>query len=97
MRKYRNTFHRPVEGLEPGDEGELDLAPQAEHDYVARGFLEILPAEYEVVGPKEVFGNKPGAKFSMSLTAGQEFLLTEAGHIERVEIKPARKSRSDKE
>ena len=96
MNRYRNTFHRPVEGLEPGAEGELELTPQEETDYVARGFLEILPAEYEVVGPRAVFGHKPGAKFSMSLTAGQEFLLTQPGHIERVEIKPARKPLADK-
>ena len=98
MKRYRNIFHRPVEGLEPGAEGELELSQQAERDYVERGFLEILPSEYEVVGPRVVFGNKPGDKFSMSLTAGQEFLLTQAGHIERVEIKPksARKSRADK-
>ena len=97
MRRYRNTFHRPVEGLEPGEEGKLDLSQQAEHDYVARGFLEILPAEYEVVGPKAVFGHKPSAKFSMSLTCGQEFLLTQAGHIERVEVKPRPRKAADKE
>lgn len=97
MRRYRNISQRSVEDIEPGEEGELELSPEQEADYVRQERLEIIPSEYEVIGPRNVFGNKPGAKFSMSLTAGQEFDLIQAGHIERVAVKPARKAKADKE
>lgn len=39
---------------------------------------------YEVVGPHEVFGHKPGAKFTAAIPAEQESFLIEVGHIKRL-------------
>lgn len=97
MRRYRNISERSVEDIEPGEEGELELTAEQESDYVRQGRLEIVPADYEVVGPRNIFGNAPGAKFSMSLTAGQEFDLVAGGHIERVQVKPRSRKAADKE
>ncbi len=92
MNRYRNIFHRPVEDLEPGAEGELDLSAEREWELVQAARLEILPCEYEVIGMSSVFEHAPGAKFVAALPRGQEELLVAGGHIERVGEKPARKS-----
>lgn len=95
MRRYRNISHRPVEGIEPGKEGELELGEAEESDFVRQGRLEIVPSEYQVTGPRNIFGHEPGSKFSMSMSLGQEMLLVEGEHIARVEVKP--RKRADKE
>ena len=89
---YRNTFHRAVEGLEPGASGELELSGEQESEYLRSKRLEILPREYRVVGAHTVYGAGPGKTFSAALQVGQEAALVDAGHIER-----AKKSKADKE
>lgn len=43
--------------------------------------------EYQVVGPRTVLGNEPGAKFKADLTAEQESFYVDGGHLKVVEKK----------
>jgi hypothetical protein len=94
-RRYLNVWHRPVQGIEPGKEGELELTAQEEADYLGRGRLEVVPVEYEVVGPRRVSGCAPGEKFKAGLPMATELVLVESGHIERVQ--PKGRKPADKE
>ena len=84
IRRYKNVWHRPVQGIEPGEEGELEVTAQEEADYLSRGRLEIVPVEYEVVGPHRVAGEEPGSKFYAAYPIANEQVLVDAGHLERV-------------
>lgn len=87
MRRYKIVGKRPVEDLRPGEEGELDLTAEQERGHLAAKRIEIVPCEYEVVGPRTVMGAAPGEKFTAAFEIGQEQALVESGHVERVEPK----------
>ena len=80
---YRNVFHRPVEDIAPGDEGELDLSVEQEAEYLRQGRLEIMPRPYRVSGPRRVADTDPGEVFLAAYRIEQEALLIDSGHIER--------------
>lgn len=84
---YRVTGGRAVLDIEPGAVGELDLSEEAEADLLDSGRLAIEPREYEVVGPREVAGAKPGSKFRGAFRVPHERALIDGGHIERVAAK----------
>jgi hypothetical protein len=81
-RAYKNVWHRPVEGLAPGESGDLELSAEDEAQYLGWGRLEIVPVEYEVTGPRRVSGCEPGEKFSAAFPQHTEAMLIAAGHIE---------------
>lgn len=95
MRRYRNIWHRAVADVAPGAEGELELSSAEEREYLDWGRLEILPAEYEVIGPKRVNDCNPGETFAAAFTIGQEAHLLASGHLTRVESKPKRLPKPD--
>lgn len=80
---YRNTFHRVVEDIEPGKEGELELTAQQESTYLRNGRLEIVPRPYKVIGPRRVHDTDSGEVFLAAFTVEQEAALVSAGHVER--------------
>lgn len=49
------------------------------------GLLEIVPREYKNIGGSIVHGAAPGEVFEAALRMHEEELLTQGGHIERVE------------
>lgn len=93
MRRYRNLFHRAVEGIDPGKEGSLELTAGEEDEYLRLGRLEIVPQEYEVVGVHAVFGAAPGSNVTVGIPLGQEQILISAGHLTAV----SRKRKADRE
>jgi hypothetical protein len=77
---------------------EFDYAATEEEEaaWLQSGLLEILPQEYKVIGGSNVHGADPGEHFTKALRIGEERLLIEGGHIERVK-QPAPKKRQKKE
>lgn len=78
-------------------EFEHSFTAEEETDWVGRGLLEIVPCEYEVVGPRTVMGTPTGGTFTAALPLAQESFLVAGGHIERVQAKPAAKTTKSKE
>lgn len=93
-RTYKNVWHRPVADIAAGKMGELDLTAQEEAQLLEWGRLEVVPVEYEVVGPRRVAGCEPGERFTAGYPQPIEAMLIQAGHIEPVK-KPS-KAASDK-
>jgi len=83
---YTVTAPTSIEGVEPGKllEGR-EFTVQEEDEYLDRGWLQIVPREYKVIGPLEVHDTKPGKTFTRALRLREETALVEAGQIERVE------------
>jgi hypothetical protein len=81
---------------EQHEEFETDFTEEEEMANLASGLLEIVPQKYKVIGGSDVFETPPGEEFEQALTLGQEALLIEGGHIERVVEKPARKKKEAK-
>lgn len=77
-------------------EHEFD-SPEDEQANLQSGLLEIVPREYKVVGPTQVYETDPGGTFKVALTIGQEAHLVDAGHIRRVEDTETTKSTKKKE
>lgn len=77
-----------------GEEFEHEFSEEDETVNLASGLLELLPNTYRVVGGSEVHGTQPGETFTMPLPIGQEALLVQGGHIERVDaprvVKPSK-------
>jgi len=80
-----------------GDVFETDFTPDEEATNVETGLLEIVPARFKVIGEQRVAETDPGEEFETVMTLGQQQMLIDGGHIERVETPPpAPKSRSRK-
>jgi hypothetical protein len=67
---------------EKGDEFEHEFTEDEELDSLKGGQIEVVPSEYVVVGPSEVYGAKTGETFTGALPAYQVRQLVEGGHIE---------------
>ncbi len=86
--RYRVTGARPVLDNKPGSEFEADLGESEESEYLANGWVEILPRAYRVVGSSRVMDTEQGGVFEAAFRLGQERLLVAGGHIERTTAKP---------
>jgi hypothetical protein len=101
MRRYRVLLPLQVQPREGGsyeqhEEFDADLTQDEETENVRSGLLAIVPVTYKVIGGSTVHDTAPGGEFTRALPMGQEALLIEGGHIERVQkpepaAKPARK------
>jgi hypothetical protein len=90
------TVHTGDGAYAQGEEFDKDFTAEDEAENVASGLLEVLPMTYRVVGGSRVHETDPGETFEAALPLGQEQLLIEGGHIERVEPKkPIRKKKDD--
>lgn len=95
MRRYKVLLPLTVQPREGGsykqnEEFDADFTPEEETANVHSGLLEIVPVTYKVIGGSDVYETPPGEEFEAALPMGNEALLIEGGHIERVE-KPAKK------
>lgn len=70
------------------EEFDHEFTVEEETANLASGLLELLPNTYRVIGGSEVHGTKPGGTFTMAIPMGQEALLFQGGHIERVDDEP---------
>jgi hypothetical protein len=101
MRRYRVLLPLQVQPREGGsytqhEEFDSTFTQDEETENVRSGLLEIVPCKYKVIGGSVVHDTKPGDEFTAALPMGNEALLVQGGHIERVEkpepaAKPARK------
>lgn len=80
-----------------GEDFEKEFSEEDEAENLNSGLLEIVPREYKVIGGSVVHEAPPGETFTAALRIGEEAALVAGGHIERVEAKPARKAKADKE
>lgn len=103
MRRYKVLLplrvHTADSSYAQGEEFDQEFTAEDEATNLASGLLELLPLTYRVVGGSEVHGAQPGETFTLPLPLGQEVLLVEGGHIERVddepaEVKPTKSSKS---
>lgn len=95
MRRYRVLLPLQVQPREGGsyeqhDEFETEFTQDEETENVRSGLIEIVPVRYRVIGGSYVHDTAPGDEFEAALPMGNEALLVEGGHIERV-AKPAQK------
>jgi hypothetical protein len=95
MRRYRVLLPVQVQPREGGsysqhEEFETAFTEDEETANVSSGLLAIVPQRYKVVGGSDVWETPTGEEFERALSLGEEALLLEGGHIERVE-KPAKK------
>jgi hypothetical protein len=95
MRRYRVLLPLNVQPREGGsytqhEEFESAFTQDEETENVRSGLLEIVPVRYRVIGGSTVHDTEPGGEFAAALPMGNEALLIEGGHIERVD-KPAKK------
>lgn len=101
MNRYRVLppllVHTDNASYAQGEEFDHEFSVEDEATNLASGLLELLPRTYRVIGGSEVHGAKPGETFTMSIPLGQEALLVQGGHIERVDDKPVVKSSKPKE
>lgn len=97
MKRYRVLLplvvHTEDGSYGQGEEFEKEFSSEEERANLESGLLEVVPQPFEITGPHAVSGHAPGSTVEMSLSSAQEFTLTEAGHIRRVEVKPAPKKR----
>ena len=80
------AIHYAEGSAQPGEMFETDFSAETERDHVEAGRLEIVPREYEVIGPFEVFEGKPGSTIYAALLHEQEAALLGV-HLERVDRK----------
>jgi hypothetical protein len=98
VNRYRVMLPLLVDGeYAQGDEFEKELTPEEEAANLASGLLEIVPAHYKVVGQSRVFDTAPGEEFDAAIPLGQEQLLIQGGHIEKVEPQAPKTPRKAKE
>lgn len=95
MRRYRVLLPLNVQPREGGsytqyEEFESDFTQDEETANTASGLLEIVPVRYRVTGGSTVHETAPGDEFTLALPMGNEALLIQGGHIERVTT-PAKK------
>jgi hypothetical protein len=79
-----------------GETFEKEFTEDEERANLESGLLELQPSKYKVAGSSEVDGHAQGEEFEAAIPLGREALLIEGGHIERVEKKPAPKTRKKK-
>jgi hypothetical protein len=91
------TYSTPEGSYGKGDEFEADLDAVDEQEKLQSGLLELQPLTYKVVGESSVFGARPGETFTQAMPLGQEELLVQGGHLERVEETPAKRTAKKKE
>jgi hypothetical protein len=89
MRRYRVLLPLAVQPREGGsytqhEEFDAELTEDEETENVRSGLLEIVPQRYRVIGGSDVYETPPGEEFERALPLGNEALLIEGGHIERV-------------
>jgi hypothetical protein len=89
-------FHTDDATYKQGDEFEHEFSEDDETKNLASGHLEIVPCEYKVIGGSQVYETNPGDTFTAALPMGQEAMLVQGGHIERV-AQPAAKAKKKKE
>jgi hypothetical protein len=80
-----------------GEEFDYAATEEEESNWLQSGLVEIVPVEYKVIGGSQVHGANPGDTFTTAIPIGQEALLMQGGHIERVKEKPAAKAKKKKE
>lgn len=102
MRRYRVLLPLNVQPREGGsykqnEEFDADFTQEEETANIHSGLLEIVPVTYKVIGGSDVYETPPGEVFDAALPMGNEALLIEGGHIERVEKpEPAEKKPASK-
>lgn len=101
-RRYRVLLpllvHTPDASYGQGEEFEHELTEEEETESLASGLLEIVPCEYRVIAEDSIVHDTPtGETFVAALPLGNEALLLEGGHIERVEPPAVKKSKKKKE
>lgn len=79
------------------EEFEKEFTAEEEDANLASGLLELVPNEYRVIGDSEVDGHKTGETYTAAIPLAREALLVEGGHIERVEVKPEKSTKTTKE
>ena len=89
MRRYKVLLplqvHTEDATYEQDDIFEHSFTEEEETANTNSGLLEIVPVRYRVIGGSFVHDTAPGDEFEAALPMGQESLLIEGGHIERVE------------
>jgi hypothetical protein len=104
MNRYRVLLplrvHTEDGSYEQHEEFEHEFSVEDEAENLRSGLLEIVPRDYIVVGGSAVYDTPPGETFTAAIPRGQEELLFQGGHIERVpdapKPKPKPKSSADK-
>jgi hypothetical protein len=94
MNRYRVMLplvvHTQDGSYEQHEEFDHTFTEEEEAANLKSGLLEIVPRRYKVIGGSDVYETPPGREFEAALPIGNEALLIEGGHIERVEAKPAK-------
>jgi hypothetical protein len=90
MRRYRVLLPVKVQPREGGsyeqhEEFETSFTQDEETENVRSGLIEIVPVHYRVIGGSTVHDTAPGGEFAAALPMGNEALLIQGGHIERVD------------
>ena len=95
MRSYKVllplTVHTEKESFTQGQVFEQVFSEDDEAQNVASGLLELQPSRYRVLVDSQVFGVSSldsDPTFEAALLMGQERLLVEGGHIERMRASP---------
>ncbi len=86
--RYRVTGARPVLDNKPGSEFDAELEEAEESEFLANGWVEILPRAYKVIGSSRVHETEQGLVFEAAMRIAQERILIEGGHIERTTARP---------
>lgn len=73
---------------------ERDFTPSEEQDVLNAGLLELVPRKYKVLSNNFASGEQ-GDEIEAAFLVEHEQALTQGGHIERVEPKPAAKKKAD--
>lgn len=90
------VVHTEDGSYEQFEEFEKEFSEEDEATNLDSGLLEIVPRDYRVIGGSNVLGANPGETLTAAIRIGQERLLTEGGHIERVEPEPVKKTTTKK-
>jgi hypothetical protein len=98
MRRYRVLLPVKVQPREGGsyeqhEEFETSFTQDEETENVRSGLIEIVPVRYRVIGGSTVHETAPGDEFTLALPMGNEALLIQGGHIERVDKPPTAKKK----
>lgn len=92
MRRYRVrlplTVHTDTGSYTQDEEFDKEFSEEEETTNLDSGLLELIPCKYRVIGGSYVFDTAPGGEFDAAMRIGQEALLVEGGHIERVKSTP---------
>lgn len=90
------VVHTEDGSYEQHEEFEKEFSEEDEATNLDSGLLEIVPRDYRVIGGSNVLGADPGETLTAAIRIGQERLLIQGGHIERVEPEPVTTKRTTK-